>query len=500
MKTLLFRLLLVTNMVVLLVTACNLGQKPLPPTPTATQLAASKTPIPATETLIPPSDTPLPPTSPPSATSTITLTPSLTPLPLNQAKRITFLPGSISAGVESPLSGGAIARYVLAIRAGQTLTVTVASPTQDVFPDIYGADGVQLKQSRDKQPNWSGKLPTTQDYFINVVSTGKDTRFTLQIIIPSAITPTPTSSSTITAENVTRLVQTGKVQLNYPNQLYWKLNSQQLMALDQNGINLVTPGDAGLRLSLKLDPAVRFLDFSSDGSTVALSTDANHIELRSLLTWQLERAIETTSPFTSAVFSPDGHMLAVVITDKIAADLYDVTNGSLVKEMAGFQTAAPVFSVRFSPDSRYLIWISRATVQDQEIASGSLGSILNHEDFVGDATLSPDNKILATVSAGQANSQPIELVKLWDPVNGSMRGQLTETNGLGSSLAFSPDGKLLAAASGNTFAIWDAASQKKLVVLAVDTDAITRVAFSPDGQVLATASADGWLRLWRIGP
>jgi WD40 repeat protein len=272
------------------------------------------------------------------------------------------------------------------------------------------------------------------------------------------------------------------------------------MVLDQNGINLVTPGNAGLLLSLKVNPPAHFEDFSADGSTVALSTDQAHIELRSLLTWNLVRTIQTNGPFTSAVFSPDGRTLAVVITDKIATDLYAVSNGNLIKEVTGFQTAAPVLSLRFSLDSRFLIWVSRGTVQTQEIATGNLGSRLNHEDFVGDAALTPDNKILATLSAGQVNNKTVELVKLWNPANGSTTGILTESNGLGNSLSFSPDGKLLAVASGKTFVIWDVASQKKLVVLSVDTDAVGRVTFSPDGRVLATASADGWVRLWRIGP
>jgi WD40 repeat protein len=67
------------------------------------------------------------------------------------------------------------------------------------------------------------------------------------------------------------------------------------------------------------------------------------------------------------------------------------------------------------------------------------------------------------------------------------------------SVAFSPDGRLLASGSGdNTIKLWDVASGSEVRTLTGHTKGVNSVAFSPDGRLLASGSGDGTIRLWDI--
>src|SRR5205085_1963514 len=89
-------------------------------------------------------------------------------------------------------------------------------------------------------------------------------------------------------------------------------------------------------------------------------------------------------------------------------------------------------------------------------------------------------------------------VKIWNADDGkeilTLKG--SGRNGV-SSLAFSPDGKVLAGGSSDaTIRVWDAKSGEHLVTVKGHTDWIDTIVFSPDGQRLASASRDGTVKVW----
>src|SRR5438445_10193414 len=77
--------------------------------------------------------------------------------------------------------------------------------------------------------------------------------------------------------------------------------------------------------------------------------------------------------------------------------------------------------------------------------------------------------------------------------------ELKGHTGLIYSLAFSPDGKLLATAGfDNTVKLWDFATGKEPRTLTGHTGPVYCVAFSRDGATLASSSLDQSIRLWTV--
>lgn len=65
------------------------------------------------------------------------------------------------------------------------MTVQVSSAQANVIVIIYGADGNVLISDHAGATNWTGQLPTTQDYIIDTRSVGDAVvNFTLTVTIP----------------------------------------------------------------------------------------------------------------------------------------------------------------------------------------------------------------------------------------------------------------------------------------------------------------------------
>jgi len=108
---------------------------------------------------------------------------------------------------------------------------------------------------------------------------------------------------------------------------------------------------------------------------------------------------------------------------------------------------------------------------------------------------SPDGRLLAGSEDTYDNPQ----VCIWDVNGGNLLHKLDGYKGLGVSLAFSPDGKLLATPhADNNVRLWEIPSGNLKPTLKGHVNFVCSVAFSPDGKTLATGSYERKVKLWNI--
>ena len=237
-------------------------------------------------------------------------------------------------------------------------------------------------------------------------------------------------------------------------------------------------------------------DVSPDGKTVAYSLDGQEIRLFDIFIQSDRLTFSPDFPYSGAFFSPDGSLLGVESLDEIKVVQFNTSDCLHSNSLSGFETAAPVYAARYSPDGRSLVWWARGTVQPMEIASGNMGPALGHEDFVVAHAMSPDGSSIATAAAGTLDGEFQPLVTLWDAKTGDMRWQKGNP-GYFSSLDFSPDGSLLAAGTEGEVIIFETATGNEMARLKTGTEVVNSLGFSPDGSVLITCETNGKVTLWK---
>ncbi len=101
------------------------------------------------------------------------------------AARITFASGSTSATVTGSTNKGYVITYTVSAVANQSLTVALDVPANTAVLDIFGlADGNSLLGASAKAISFTGTLPSTQDYIIEIFPTnGQVVNYSLTVSV-----------------------------------------------------------------------------------------------------------------------------------------------------------------------------------------------------------------------------------------------------------------------------------------------------------------------------
>jgi WD40 repeat protein/class 3 adenylate cyclase len=273
--------------------------------------------------------------------------------------------------------------------------------------------------------------------------------------------------------------------------------------------------------------------YSPDGTRLATGSNDETVRIWDAATGKELRKMDGSAAASGrVVFSPDGHRLASVGSDGTLT-VWDVASGQRVSSVAG--QAIGFRDVAYTPDGKQLVTAgSDGTVRMWDAASGLQVRVsTGHKSAVRAVAVSPEGLILATCSddgtakvwdngpgrellawSGHvgwatdaayspdgtllATSGVDNLIKLWDPASGRLVMSLSPASSGGLySLSWSPDGKRLAAGTGNGTAVaWDVGTGGQALTLTVGIDWITDIAFSPDGTRLATSGREGTIAVW----
>jgi WD40 repeat protein len=248
---------------------------------------------------------------------------------------------------------------------------------------------------------------------------------------------------------------------------------------------------------------------SPDGKLLAAGGDEEGIRLLDAVTGKPLRRIKSENPPASMTFSPDGKVLAAAEggTD---VQLYDTATGREKHKLSA--PPAQIVSAAFSGDGKFVCgYGSNATVKAPmpvwETATGKLVASLTtlHTQQTG-VSLSADGKLLAvcgTLQPGLVGGEKItpeeagRTVQLWDVAKGKELRRLVAESGSFTNVAFSPDGKTVAASWGTaTLTFWDVATGKEVRRCSVRRSLGAALLYSPDGKYLAVAGDPGPVQLW----
>jgi len=270
---------------------------------------------------------------------------------------------------------------------------------------------------------------------------------------------------------------------------------EEVLAVDRQGqISLWDVQGALIRRWQGHDEAVSYGVFSPDGAMIATASDDHTVKL-----WDLKgnllKTLEGHSSWVFAVqFSPDGRTLATASNDQTVKlwDLAPTPEGIQLRQtLSGHRDG--VTSVRFSPDGKTLATTSYDSTirlwQVEPLARPRLRDDLLGGFFLQGVALAPDGRVAAAGSDG--------ITRLWNR-QGKLLHRLIGHGDSVTTLAFAPDGEILATGSWDqTVRLWDRWGES-LGVLRGHHDRLTALAWHPTGQWLASTGRDGSLWLWTI--
>jgi len=254
--------------------------------------------------------------------------------------------------------------------------------------------------------------------------------------------------------------------------------------VSDGGLKWVAQGHASLVWSLA---------FTADNGLLASGDHQGKIRLWDVPSGELRQTLQGRRTWLSAItISPDGRTIVCAGDDAMIC-VWDIVSERCVHTLAGHR--GRVMSTAFSPRGDvFITGGSDGDVRVWDAATGACLRILNHGSGPIKVAFRVDGTCIA--SCGEEDG----LIKLWDVRAGIIFCTLQRPKTGPASIAFNPEGSLLASGDHvGALNVWDLRHDPQTVhhigTIQAHRTFVGAVSFAPNG-LLASASYGGHVRLW----
>jgi WD40 repeat protein len=273
------------------------------------------------------------------------------------------------------------------------------------------------------------------------------------------------------------------------------------VAISRDGARLASIGANGLRIwSIGADQPssqpedahlVSALAFSPTTGILAGGCADTRLRLWDISTGRQQAVLEgQDAPITAVAFTPDGTLLATGGSAGADVWLWDVAKREPALVIPDAVNGCAVEALAFHPSDNLLAiggidWLATGG-NDGRITLWDMDKRAARCTFAGGAlkvAFHPKRQVLAAVSLTRS-------IRVWNMNTKRMARELTGSDEAFTCVAYSPDGRWLAAGDeGHALRLWDADGPTLRAFVELDSQ-IKALAFSPDGRYLFTGNGN----------